>query len=165
MHKTQNRQGPGSKETSLKVFDLTGFSPKDSINILDIGCVTGAQTIDLVKNTSASVLAVDIYDEFLEQLEIKANQLGLSNKIKTLNSSMDNLELPKKYFDLVWAEGSAYILGFSRAISNFKEFLRPGGVIAVSEICWFTKKRPTEIEKYWNAIIQKWIRLIIKLKF
>lgn len=36
LHKSQKRQGPGSKESTLKAFDLTDFSKKTSfISLLD----------------------------------------------------------------------------------------------------------------------------------
>jgi len=151
LHKNQKRQGPGSKESTLKAFDLTGFSRNEKIKVLDIGCGTGAQTLDLAQNTRAAITAVDYFSDFLNILKNSADQLGLIYRVTPLKSSMDQLNLPKRSFDLIWSEGAVYIMGFSKAVTYFKDFLQPNGVIAFSEISWLTKERPEEIEKHWNA--------------
>ncbi len=33
----------------------------------------------------------------------------------------------------------------------FKRFLKPGGILAVSEITWLTTERPEEIQRHWHA--------------
>lgn len=43
-----------------------------------------------------------------------------------------------------------YIMGFEAGIKEWKEFLKPGGYIAISEITWLTKNRPKAIDSFWK---------------
>ena len=91
LHMAGHRQGPGSKEITLQAFSLTGFKPEQEIKILDIGCGTGAQTIDLAQHTQASITALDFSKEFLGVLKNRAEDLHLSDNIQCIESSMDDL--------------------------------------------------------------------------
>ena len=50
---------------------------------------------------------------------------------------------------MLWAEGSIYNIGFERGLNEWREYLKPGGYLAVSESVWFTDERPTEIHDFW----------------
>jgi SAM-dependent methyltransferase len=41
-------------------------------------------------------------------------------------------------------------MGFEAGIKEWKEFLKPGGYIAISEITWLTKNRPKAIDSFWK---------------
>ena len=62
---------------------------------------------------------------------------------------MDNLPFTIGEFDVIWSEGAIYIMGFSKGIRYWKQFLTDGGHLAVSEITWTTNSRPQEIENFW----------------
>ena len=38
--------------------------------------------------------------------------------------------------DLIWAEGSAYIMGFEQAYRSWRRLLRRGGYLAATELVW-----------------------------
>lgn len=42
-------------------------------------------------------------------------------------------------------------MGFTAGIEAWRPFLRPGGVIAVSEITWLRPDPPEEIRRHWDA--------------
>jgi SAM-dependent methyltransferase len=63
---------------------------------------------------------------------------------------MENLPFANEELDMIWAEGSIYNIGFERGVSSWRRFLKPGGILAVSEITWLTKHRPPEIRTYWQ---------------
>jgi SAM-dependent methyltransferase len=63
---------------------------------------------------------------------------------------MDKLPFKNEELDLIWSEGAIYNIGFERGINEWRKFLKPGGYIAVSEVSWFTEKRPAEIDNYWQ---------------
>jgi len=63
---------------------------------------------------------------------------------------MDDLPFGKGEFDIIWSEGAIYNIGFGSGIKKWKDFLKTGGYIAVSEITWKSSKRPKEIEDHWN---------------
>jgi ubiquinone/menaquinone biosynthesis C-methylase UbiE len=154
-YKNIPRQGPGSPSESLKALELSGLNTDDQIQIADIGCGTGAQTLTLAEHTMGHITAVDLYPEFLEKLNEKVLANGFDDRITTDVQSMDSLPYKRKSFDLIWSEGAVYIMGFREGVKAWRKFLKDNGILVVSEISWFTDSRPEELEAYWqNAYSQ-----------
>jgi ubiquinone/menaquinone biosynthesis C-methylase UbiE len=148
-YKNTPRQGPGSNEETLKALEFTGLSNKSELRIADIGCGSGAQTIILAKNLKGHITAVDLFPQFLVELNASAASKGLSKHITTLEASMEDLPFEEDSFDLIWSEGAVYNMGFENGIKNWKKYLKIGGYIAISEITWTTTKRPKPLEDFW----------------
>lgn len=151
LHKNSERQGPGSENDTLRALDLLNLSSGKSLKVADIGCGSGGQTISLAKNLNGQITAVDLFSEFLIELNEKSQKLGLTDKIVTLEKSMDDLPFKKNEFDLIWSEGAIYNIGFENGLKKWKDYLKVGGYLAVSEITWITHSRPKEIEEFWKA--------------
>jgi SAM-dependent methyltransferase len=151
LHKRQPRQGPGGKAETLRAVDLAGLAADAPLRIADIGCGTGAQTLDLAQALNAEIVAVDFLPEFLAVLEERARATGVADRIETLAASMDELPFAEAEFHVVWSEGAVYNMGFEAGVTAWRRFLKPGGVLAVSEITWTTGARPAEIEDYWTG--------------
>lgn len=62
---------------------------------------------------------------------------------------MDDLPFEKETLDLIWSEGAIYNIGFQRGLNEWREYLKKGGYVAVSEVSWFTDWRPAEINDFW----------------
>lgn len=154
-HLNAERQGPGSHEDTLRALSFMDIDKGEHLKVADIGCGTGAQTISLAQNLNAEITAVDLFPEFLEKLHTKAKHLGLQEKINTMQKSMDDLPFANEEFDLIWSEGAIYIIGFEEGIKAWKNYLKPDGYLALSEITWTTNSRPAEIEKHWNKEYQQ----------
>jgi SAM-dependent methyltransferase len=152
LHRGGARQGPGSDEETMRALGLTRLDPAAKLRVADIGCGTGASTLLLAHGLPrAHIVAVDLFPEFLDILAEKARRAGYSKRIQTLAASMDGLSLEAESLDLIWSEGAIYNMGFGKGIEAWKQFLRPGGVIAVSEITWLRPDPPEEIQRYWDA--------------
>jgi ubiquinone/menaquinone biosynthesis C-methylase UbiE len=151
LHKDGERQGPGSDAATRKALSLIGFSETDSLQVADIGCGTGAQTLVLAEHPGMQITAVDLFPEFLEILEERAREKGVADHITTRAQSMEALGFSEGELDLIWSEGAIYNIGFEEGIRAWKRFLKPGGFLAVSEISWITGTRPAAIESHWNA--------------
>ncbi|MBN1169152.1 methyltransferase domain-containing protein [Candidatus Woesebacteria bacterium] len=151
LHLHNERQGPGSDETFSRALTLSGIDRKAKLEIADIGCGTGSASIALAKATNASITAVDIIPEFLEKLEERATEEGVIESIKTVNADMFELPFEKNQFDVIWSEGAIYNIGFSKGIKTWKKFLKPDGVLVVSEITWLTSDIPEGLQKYWKS--------------
>lgn len=149
LYKDHKRLGPGSDKSTLKALkSLPNYNYIK--NILNIGCGTGAETLVLAKNTNAIITAIDLSAEFLSTLNKKAILNKLESKIKTIEMSMDNMNFSIESYDLLWSEGSIYHIGFKSGLSYWRDFIKPGGYLVVSEICWLTNEQPKEIEEYWR---------------
>jgi len=130
------RQGPGSVETTRRALRLLPDSMRVE-RVLDLGCGTGGSTIVLAQDTGAQVTAVDIHPPFLATLRERAEELGLADRITTVAADMANATSFGAGFDLIWAEGSAYSIGFENALRRWQPLLRPGGCLVATELVWF----------------------------
>jgi len=151
LHRHMKRQGPGGVAETERAIGLSGLEHRKNLKIADIGCGTGGGTFTLAKNLDGRITAVDLFPEFLEELEVRSGKEGLAHRISTLAASMDDLPLGQEEFDLIWSEGAIYLMGFDEGITAWKQFLKPGGILAVSDITWTTDKRPEALEKFWAA--------------
>ena len=142
------RQGPGSPESTLKALSFIDNLNEQS-HIVDLGCGTGGQTRILAQHCAGKITGLDLFADFIEIFNRKASTLELNNKLKGLVGSMDNLPFEHESLDLIWSEGAIYNIGFERGINDWKQYLRPGGYLAVSEASWFTNERPAEINDFW----------------
>jgi len=103
LHKSANRQGPGGDAETEKALSLAMIDRAASLKFADIGCGTGASTLLLARLLKAQITAVDFLQDFLEVLDGRAENLGLSEKITTLFCSMDNLPFGDKEYDVIWS--------------------------------------------------------------
>lgn len=152
LYKGNSRQGPGGDEQTKLVLRLSELiGTPEPLKVVDIGCGTGASTLILAETLNAKITAVDLFQDFLDVLTVDAKTRGLSDKITTLAVRMEELPFEENSLDVIWAEGSIYNMGFEKGVEYFKRFLKPGGLLAASEITWLTKERPEEIQKYWDS--------------
>ncbi|MCD4832170.1 MAG: class I SAM-dependent methyltransferase [Bacteroidales bacterium] len=150
LHKNSERQGPGSEKETLKALEVMSLPNDRKLKVADIGCGSGGQTITLAQNINGQITAIDLFPEFLDELNDKSEKLGLKEKIKTLEKSMDDLPFNNENFDIIWSEGAIYNVGFENGIKKWKDYLKVGGYLAVSEITWLTNSRPKDIEDFWT---------------
>ncbi len=149
LHKSAKRQGPGGDAETRKIIDLAMLAPSATLKIADIGCGTGSSTISLAHQLNAQMTAVDFLPDFIDVLKANAENEGLAKKVDTLVCSMDNLPFSNEEYDVIWSEGAVYNIGFEKGVNYWRRFLKPGGLLIVSEITWLTNERPSEIQKHW----------------
>lgn len=150
LHKRAGRQGPGSDKETKKAIALASLDKTRPMKIADIGCGTGASTMVLARELNADITAVDFLPEFVDVLKVNSQKEGLENQISPLVCSMEDLPFGGEEYDVIWSEGAIYNIGFERGISEWRRFLKTGGMLVVSEITWSTDSRPDELESYWN---------------
>ncbi|GAB4525632.1 MAG: class I SAM-dependent methyltransferase [Anaerolineae bacterium] len=150
LHKDAMRQGPGGDDETHLAVMLSGLKGQPHLNIADIGCGTGASTLVLAKALDAHITAVDFLPVFLEKLEHAAAKAGVADRITTLAQSMEALPFEEAQLDVIWSEGAIYNMGFEAGITAWKPFLKPGGILAVSELTWLTSERPTALQAHWD---------------
>ena len=151
LHKGANRQGPGGDAETEKAIDLACIDRNASLKIADIGCGTGSSALILARLLNAKITAVDFLQDFLDVLETRAKSEGVADKITTLCASMDELPFEEEQFDVIWSEGAIYNIGFQKGVTDWKRYLKPGGLLIVSEINWITHTRPAELQDHWDS--------------
>ena len=149
IHQDRFREGPGRDKYTKKAFLM--IPPIKNPKILDIGCGPGVPTILLAKLSFGNVIGMDTYQPHLDELERKAKEENLSEKITILNCSMLNMGFSSESFDIIWSEGSIYIIGFENGLRQWWKLLKPRGFLAVHEMVWLKDNPPQEIEDYWKG--------------
>lgn len=142
------RQGPGSKTSTIRALKAIPELP-DSVDILDVGCGTGNQTMNLANEINGKIVAVDNYQPFIDTLNKEAKKKGLTAKIEGRTGDMFHLHLGHKMFDIIWSEGAVYIMGLENALKKWKKYLKPKGYIVVSDFNWMTNFLPDEVYNYF----------------
>ena len=149
LHRNSARQGPGGDEATRLAISLSGLTGAKNLKIADIGCGSGASTLVLAEELDSHITAIDFLPDFLKQLNDEAQQKGLSERVDTLAISMEELSFDEGSLDVIWSEGAIYNIGFQNGIKAWRRFLKPQGILAVSELTWLTEKRPKELSDHW----------------
>jgi len=144
------RIGPGDNDSTKKAFNILKDLPKKP-KILDIGCGSGMQTLELAKISNGEVWATDIHQPFLEILKKNALKEGLDSNIKAINMDMTKLDVPKNHFDIIWAEGSIYFYGYENALKNWKPFFNDQIRFVFNEPNYFEDDVPDAVSDFWNS--------------
>ncbi|MBE0642120.1 MAG: class I SAM-dependent methyltransferase, partial [Bacteroidales bacterium] len=142
------RQGPGSPQMTLLARGFIDGLTQDA-RIADLGCGTGGQTMVLAQHAPGQITGIDLFPKFIELFNENAAHLGLQQRVKGVVGTMEDLPFQKEELDLIWSEGAIYNIGFERGLKEWKDFLKPGGYVAITEACWFTNERPEEIHNFW----------------
>lgn len=150
LHRHGERQGPGTANDTRLAVTLSGLRGAKGLKIADIGCGTGASALVLAHDLDAQITAVDMAADFLRVLDERAQREGCGDRITTLAASMDAMPFAEGTFDAIWSEGAIYNIGFGHGVRKLKRFLKPGGVLAVSELTWLTAERPDALSEHWN---------------
>ncbi len=142
------RQGPGSAESTRRALSRIPPLGVES-RVLDLGCGRGAQTFDLARYTAAEIVAVDIHPPFVADLNARAAELGLAGRVRAEVGDMTRPAFPPASFDCIWSEGAIYNAGFERGLAAWRPLLKPGGHVAVTELCWLRSDPPAECAEFF----------------
>ena len=150
IHSGLPREGPGDNESTRKAFAALPKLPDEPF-ILDVACGPGMQTIELAKLCKGDIVAVDLHQEFLDELDRRAAAAEVSDRVTTVNASMLELPFDEDSFDLIWCEGAVYIMGFENGLTQWKPLLKKGGCVALTNVSYLRDDVPDEVRKFWDA--------------
>lgn len=115
IHSGLPREGPGGNESKEKAYFMLRNLP-DQPRVLDIGCGPGMQTIVLANLSPGRIIAVDNHQPFLDYSTQKAEAEGVSDSIEAVYGDICALNYSTNSFDVVWAEGSIFVIVFERGL-------------------------------------------------
>lgn len=142
-----DRLGPGSAEDTLAALSALPAVPN---TLLDIGCGRGVSTLLLAQHTQGLVTAVDNDEYSLAQLKAAVASNAVEQQVRVLCASMTELPFEDSSFDAIWAEGSAYIMGFGNALKTWRGFIKSQGFLIVSDLIWLTDRPRSEASSFWQ---------------
>jgi ubiquinone/menaquinone biosynthesis C-methylase UbiE len=105
----------------------------DKPKILDIGCGSGVATLELARLSNGDVIGLDIDRDMLDVLRRNIDEARLSHRVSVVNRSLLDMEFQNESFDIIWAEGSIYAIGFEKGLKEWKRFLKPNGFVMVHD--------------------------------
>ncbi len=144
-----DRKGPGNYAETYRALQLCTNIPAEP-NILDIGCGSGNNAVDLAKMCAGTITAIDIYEPFLQEARERARAAGVGDRIATQKEDMAKLPFKAEEFDIIWSEGASYIMGFDAALDYWKQFVTPKGYLVISEAIWLRNDNPEELQSFWK---------------
>lgn len=144
------RVGPGNYASTKKAFNIIRDAQRlpEKPRILDIGCGTGLHTIQLAKLSNGRITALDNHREFLERLKQNAKVQGMEDRIDCVIGDMGTMGFENRYFDIIWAEGSIFILGLKNGLNLWKKYLKTSGMMAFTDAFWLKSGAPGELKAY-----------------
>jgi SAM-dependent methyltransferase len=125
------------------VHELAG----DPRRILDLGSGTGTGALALVQRfEGAELVALDLSAQLLDRLGEKARDLGVAGRIHAVQADLDAAWPAIDTVDLVWASSSLHHMADpDRVLSEVFGTLRPGGLLAVTEMESFPRFLPDDV--------------------
>ncbi|MHC3814277.1 class I SAM-dependent methyltransferase [Streptomyces sp. DT9] len=126
---------------------LGELSDREPVRIVDLGSGTGTGAIALARRfPGAEVSAVDVSPQMLHRLSAKASGLGLADRVRGVQADLDQGRPPLPTSDLVWAAAALHHLADpDRVLSHVFDALRPGGLLAITEMDFFPRFLPEDI--------------------
>lgn len=150
VHRDLPREGPGRDKYTRKAFRML---PKiEKARILDIGCGPGGPTMELARLSDGPVIGLDIHQPFLDKLRQKIEEAGFSDRVQAIKGSMFEMNFDEESFDIIWSEGSIFVVGFEKGLKEWRRLLKPRGFLVVHEMTWLEPDPPREIEDYWKEV-------------
>lgn len=128
---------------------MAGLKPSPDLAVADLGCGTGAASLVLARDLGARVTAIDAAEPFIDRLRERAAAEGLADRIDARVGFMEEPPFAESSLDLIWSEGAIYNLGFAAGVRAWRSLLRPGGVLAVTEMSWTSRHRPPAVATHW----------------
>lgn len=119
--------------------------------MLDVGCGRGSPTLELARLTEGRIVGLDIDGDALAELARRIRERQLTGRVRLVRGRMEAMPFAPHAFDVVWAEGSTWVMGFEAALDGWSRYLVPGGGLVVHEMAWLRPEPPGEIVDYWRT--------------
>jgi ubiquinone/menaquinone biosynthesis C-methylase UbiE len=149
IHQGLPPEGSGRLKYTRRAFHM--LPALDRSRILDVGCGRGEPTLELTRLSQGQVVGVDTDKPSLDILARKIEEAGLSDRVQAVKCSMFAMAFPDESFDIIWAEGSIFIIGFERGLVKWRRLIKPNGYLVVHEMVWLRSDPPPEIYNCWKA--------------
>lgn len=143
LHRDLPREGPGEAADVVWAAEVAGLAP--GAQMADVACGPGADIAALLDVApQGHVTALDKTAHFVDAA--RAAWRG-DDRVTVLRADMARI---MNSYDMIWCAGAVYFLGVTEALRAWRKSLQPGGVIAFSEVCWFSETRSDRARAMWS---------------
>jgi ubiquinone/menaquinone biosynthesis C-methylase UbiE len=140
--------------------EVSGIQRDDKV--LDIGCGTGLLSLKFLNAADCRITAIDSSPQMLRLFQEKIEKFGLTEKIRCLQISAEEMEFPSGQFDIIAATVSLHhVKEKGPVIRKIHEYLNDGGRFVLGDIDMDTTGRLDDPERL--ARILKYLTLELEL--
>lgn len=147
VHRDLPREGPGEASDVAFALDLARLPAGAAI--CDAGAGPGGDVAALLAVPGVRVVAVESHPDFAAAIRARFPR---EPRLRVVAGDMAGIaDLPEAPFDLVWCAGALYFLGIEAGLAAFARAVKPGGVVAFTEPCFFTASPSPAARDFWEG--------------
>ena len=141
---------PRPAESLYDAFGALGAGPGD--DVLDVGCRSGAHSVEIVRRFGCRVIAVDPIPRHLEEARKLIAEKGVEDRVTVLEAAIEWLPVEDGSVGYVWCRDMLNHVQLPDALSECFRVLRPGGRMLVYQTFAADLCEPDEAHRLWSAV-------------
>lgn len=115
--------------------------------VLMVGCGTGGNSCYLANTYGCRVTGIDIAEQMILKARVRAEKLGLTDRVTFRVGDAYNLDFPDDFFDAVLTVFVSQFLDVHLAFPGFHRVIKPGGYLGVNEMYKADRIQPEVLPK------------------
>ena len=142
---------PGAAETVELI--AKAVNPGESALLLDVAAGKGEAACSLASRFACRVLAVDLYDPFIQYAAAKAWHWNLGDLVSVLRADGSHLPVADAVCEAAYCIGGPSIVGPEPCLTELARAVKPGGHVIVSDIVW-RRKPDGALGPEWGVVAE-----------
>ena len=147
---------PGAAETVELIAEAV--RPAAEAQLLEVAAGKAEAACTLAGRFACRVLAVEIYDPFVQYAAAKAWHWNLRDLVTVLRADGRRLPLRNAACEAAYCIGAPSIVGLEPCLAEMARAVRPGGHVVVSDIVW-RRKPEQSLGPEWGWVARAQPRL------
>ncbi len=142
---------PAAAETVELIAEAV--NPGESALLLDVAAGKGEAACTLASRFACRVVAVDLYDPFIQDAAAKAWRWNLGDLVAVLRGDGGHLPVADAVCDATYCIGGPSIVGPEPCLAELARAVKPGGHVIFSDIVW-RRKPEGALGPEWGVVAE-----------